>query len=131
MDTRTIAECMRSSFADAPFPAVVTRLADAGVEAYSADLIALRETCYDAANGSFDEPMPLTGAPQIAGSFDRDRVAAAVAAIQRAEIGYAEFLRHIMRAGCARYSVFFGGRKVIYFGRQGDFHTEYFPNAKE
>jgi uncharacterized protein YbcV (DUF1398 family) len=129
MNTATIAECERLSFADAPFPLVVERLAGAGVEAYAADLIALRKTFYDAGGESVDEPMRLANPPAIAAFFDRDRVAATVAAIQRGKIGYAEFLRHIMRAGCARYSVFFGGRKAVYFGRQGDFHTEHFPPA--
>jgi uncharacterized protein YbcV (DUF1398 family) len=129
MNTGVIAECMRLSFADTPFPAVVAKLAEAGVEAYAADLIALRETCYGAGNDSVDEPMPLTDVPAIARLFDGNRVAATVAAIQRGEIGYAQFLRRIMRAGCAGYSVFFGGRKVMYFGRQGDVHTEYFPDA--
>lgn len=131
MNNQTIAECMALSFANTPFPAVVGKLAGAGVQAYAADLIALRKTYYDAANHSVDEPMPLTDAPPIAASFDEARVAATVSAIQRGEIGYAEFLRRIMQAGCARYSVFFGGRKAIYFGRQGDFHTEHFPTARQ
>jgi uncharacterized protein YbcV (DUF1398 family) len=54
-------------------------------------------------------------------------VEASVRAIQQKKIGYAEFLRRIMGAGCARYSVFFGGRKAMYFGRDGDFYTEPLP----
>jgi uncharacterized protein YbcV (DUF1398 family) len=127
MNTQTIAECMALSFADTPFPAVVAKLAGTGVTAYMADLIALRSTYYGAGNESIDEVMPLDDVPPLAADFDKDRVAAAVAMIQRGEIGYAEFLRRIMRAGCARYGVFFGGRKVMYFGRQGEFHTEHFP----
>ena len=38
-----------------------------------------------------------------------------------------EFLRRIMQAGCASYRVFFGGRKAMYFGRDGAFYTEPFP----
>jgi uncharacterized protein YbcV (DUF1398 family) len=129
MNRQTIADCMALSFADTPFPAVVQKLAAAGVQAYAADLIALRKTYYDSGEESVDESMPLTGPPAIAASFDKERVAATVSAIQRCEIGYAEFLRRIMQAGCARYSVFFGGRKAMYFGRQGDFHTEHFPSA--
>jgi uncharacterized protein YbcV (DUF1398 family) len=71
--------------------------------------------------------MPLTGAPSIAPAFDRESVEKTVKAIQRKEIGYAEFLRQIMRAGCARYSVFFDGRKAMYFGRNGESYTEPFP----
>jgi uncharacterized protein YbcV (DUF1398 family) len=129
MDTRTIADCMALSFANTPFPTVVQKLAGAGVQAYAADLIALRKTYYDAANESVDKAMPLTDAPVIAEAFDTQSVTETVAAIQRREIGYAEFLRRIMQAGCARYTVFFGGRKAMYFGRQGDFHTEPFPTS--
>jgi uncharacterized protein YbcV (DUF1398 family) len=67
------------------------------------------------------------GGPSIGAAFDPARVAATVKAIQRAEIGYAEFLRRIMDAGCASYAVFIMGRKAMYFGRDGDFYTEPFP----
>jgi uncharacterized protein YbcV (DUF1398 family) len=130
MKTETIAECMKASFANTPFPVVVARLAGAGVTGYNADLIALRQTYYDAGGDSVDEPMPLTASPTIAPAFDRDAVASTVKAIQRKEIGYADFLRTIMRAGCASYRVYFGGRKAMYFGRDGEFYTEPFPAAK-
>jgi uncharacterized protein YbcV (DUF1398 family) len=127
MNTEIIAECMKASFANTPFPAVVQKLAGAGITGYNADLIALRKTYYNGGVESADERMPLTEAPAIAANFDRDAVQATVKAIQRQKIGYAEFLRHIMQAGCARYSVFFGGRKAMYFGRDGEFYTEPFP----
>jgi uncharacterized protein YbcV (DUF1398 family) len=66
--------------------------------------------------------MPLSDAPAIAAAFDTSAVSATVKAIQRREIGYAEFLRRIMRAGCARYSVFFGDRKAVYRPRRGQLH---------
>jgi len=34
MNTDIIADCMAASFADTPFPAVIQRLAGAGVKAY-------------------------------------------------------------------------------------------------
>jgi uncharacterized protein YbcV (DUF1398 family) len=71
--------------------------------------------------------MPLTDAPNIAPAFDGDHIAATVKAIQRQEIGYAEFLRRIMSAGCSHYEVFFKGRKAMYFGRNGECYTEPFP----
>lgn len=131
MNTETIADCMTASFGDTPFPVVVGKLAGAGVTAYTADLIALRKTYYDADAGTIDKPMPLTAIPAVAGRFDAGAVAAAVKAIQRKEIGYAEFLRQIMRAGCASYRVFFDGRKAMYFGRDGEFYTEPFPAQKQ
>lgn len=130
MNTDTIAECMKLSFADTPFPQIVQRLVGADVRAYHADLAALRNTYYGTDGQTFDEALPLASGPAIAGAFDKDAVAAIVKAIQQGRIGYAEFLRQIMAAGCASYGVFIGGRKVIYFGRDGDFHTEHFPSGK-
>jgi uncharacterized protein YbcV (DUF1398 family) len=127
MNIETITECMQLSFADTPFPVTMGKLAGAGVAGYTADLITLRKTYYDSGTGSVDEPLPLTDAPVIADTFDAAAVQASVRGIQQQNIGYAEFLRSIMRAGCARYAVFFGGRKAIYFGRDGDFYTEPFP----
>jgi uncharacterized protein YbcV (DUF1398 family) len=130
MNTDAIAECMELSFADTPFPQIVQRLVGAGVRSYHADLAALRNTYYGVEGEAYDEALPLGTGPAIAGRFDKDTVAATVGAIQQGRIGYAEFLRKIMSAGCASYGVFIGGRKVMYFGRDGDFHTEHFPGAK-
>ena len=127
MNIQTLEACMAASFADTPFPVVLGHLAAAGVTSYTADLMTLRKTYYNAGRQSHDEAMPLTGAPDIAPAFDADRVAATVKAIQRQEIGYAEFLRRIMAAGCSHYEVFCNGRKAMYFGRDGEFYTEPFP----
>jgi uncharacterized protein YbcV (DUF1398 family) len=130
MNTATITECMTLSFADTPFPQVVQRLVGAGVQSYTADLIKLRNTYYDAGGEAFDENLPLKDGPAIAPSFDSAAIAATVKAIQRGEIGYAEFLRRIMRSGCSHYEVFIAGRKAMYFGRDSDFYTEPFPPGK-
>lgn len=129
MRVETINQCLQLSFADTPFPVVMGKLAEAGVTGYDADLIALRKTYYDGGADKVDEALPLTDAPRIPSAFDAAEVEGALRAIQRQEIGYAEFLRRIMRAGCARYLVFFGGRKAMYFGRNGEFFTEPFPGS--
>jgi uncharacterized protein YbcV (DUF1398 family) len=130
VDTHAVEQCMKASFADTPFPQVVQRLIGAGVNSYTADLVKLRKTYYGGGAEACDEPMPLKNGPAIAPAFDSGRVAATVKAIQRGEIGYAEFLRRIMAAGCSHYEVFIGGRKAMYFGRDGNFYTEPFPAAK-
>lgn len=130
MHTDTIAECMKLSFADTPFPKVVERLVGAGVKSYTADLVKLRNTYYGSGGEAFDEALPLQDNPAIALAFDSSGVAASVKAIQRGEIGYDEFLRRIMRSGCSHYEVFIAGRKAMYFGRDGDFYTEPFPAQK-
>jgi uncharacterized protein YbcV (DUF1398 family) len=128
MNTDTIVACMTMSFADTPFPQVVGRLVGAGVQSYTADLVKLRNTYYGTGGEAFDEALPLKDGPAIAPAFDSANVAATVKSIQRGEIGYAEFLRRIMASGCAHYEVFIAGRKAMYFGRDGDFYTEPFPN---
>lgn len=129
MNTEIIRECLNASFADTPFPVVAQKLVGAGVASYNTDLVTLRKTYYDAGIESIDEKLPLTDPPAIAAQFDRDTVQGVVKAIQRKEIGYAEFLRRIMKAGCSGYRVFFNGRKAMYFGRDGEFYTEPFPPA--
>jgi uncharacterized protein YbcV (DUF1398 family) len=130
MNADIIAECMTLSFADTPFPQVVQRLVGAGVKSYTADLVKLRNTYYDGNGEAYDEALPLEDGPAIAPAFDATAVAATVKAIQRGEIGYAEFLRRIMASGCSHYEVFIAGRKAMYFGRDGDFYTEPFPGQK-
>ncbi|HZR61605.1 MAG TPA: DUF1398 family protein [Xanthobacteraceae bacterium] len=127
MNTDTIVECMKLSFADTPFPQVLQRLVGAGVTAYNADLIKLRNTYYGSGGDAYDEALPLRDGPAIAPAFDGAAIAASVKAIQRGEIGYDAFLRRIMGAGCSHYEVFIGGRKAMYFGRDGEFYTEPFP----
>ena len=127
MNTDTIVECMKLSFADAPFPQVVERLVGAGVKSYTADLVKLRNTYYDVGGVAYDETLPLRDAPAIAPAFDAAAVATSVKSIQRGEIGYDAFLRRIMGAGCSHYEVFIGGGKAMYFGRNGEFYTEPFP----
>jgi uncharacterized protein YbcV (DUF1398 family) len=127
MDTKVIAECMKQSFADTPFSKIIPQLAGAGVRSYTADLMKLRNTYYDAGSKAFDEVLPLRDAPVVAPVFDATTVSATVKMIQRGEIGYAEFLRCIMTAGCSHYEVYIVGRKAMYFGRDGDFYTEPFP----
>jgi uncharacterized protein YbcV (DUF1398 family) len=126
MNTHTIEDCMTASFADTPFPKIVARLSEAGVASYTADLVSLRNTYYGADRESYNEALPLAAPPAIAGAFDATAVAAAVKMIQRGEIGYTEFLRRIMGAGCAHYEVFIKGGKAMYFGRDGEFYTEPF-----
>jgi len=121
MNTATIAECMTLSFADTPFPQVVQKLVGAGVKSYTADLVKLRNTYYGADGEAFDEALPLKDGPAIAPAFDAVAVAASVKAIQRGEIGYAEFLRRIMMSGCSHYEVFIAGRRRCISGVMGIF----------
>jgi uncharacterized protein YbcV (DUF1398 family) len=55
-----------------------------------------------------------------------------VAAIREAQadtIPYPEFIKRSTAAGVIGYWAFLTGRKVIYFGRKGETHTEEFPRS--
>lgn len=130
IDTSVIHECTDGSFhRNMPFPQVVQRLVVAGFERYEADLVRLEKTYYMPSGASHVEPSPFSPAAPVAESFAQDQITAALRAIQRNAIDYPEFLRRIMAAGCVNYGVFLRGKRAIYWGRDGDFHVEWFPGA--
>jgi len=111
------------------FAEIIGRLCEIGVERYHADY-SRQEITYYFPNGeslvvSTAHPPHPTGV-----TFSAGDVEAAVRQSQRNEHTYLEFIRKTMSAGCVGYFVQITGRRVIYFGRQGDFHIEYFPPAQ-
>ena len=43
---------------------------------------------------------------------------------------YKGFCKKVARAGCAGYIVSLPGKRVLYYGRTGETHTEYFPGTQ-
>lgn len=134
IDPKTIAameECSRSSAKESiSFPEVVQKLIAAGVESYYADLRQHRKTYYmpdGSAHTVHDEG--LESYP-VSVEFSADGVRDAIKSIQRGEIQYREFLRWIMTAGAATYTVYISGKRAIYTGRKGDSYTEWFPGSR-
>ncbi|MGC2546935.1 MAG: hypothetical protein WA426_13885, partial [Silvibacterium sp.] len=117
-------ECSRRSVAEnITFPEVVQRLASAGVEFYYTDLYQHRKTYYFP-NGdarTIQDDLPNQPAPAI--DFSADEVSSAIKKIQRGEIQYREFLRLILAAGNATYTVYIAGKRAVYVGRNGDSYT--------
>jgi uncharacterized protein YbcV (DUF1398 family) len=109
-----------------PFPTVVGILHEDGVERYSADLVQLRKTYYGVDGEVQANALPLTEPPAIPDTFDAGMVRAAVAESQAGQITYPDFLRRVMAAGTASYTVFIDGQRTIYWGRHGDLHVEEF-----
>jgi uncharacterized protein YbcV (DUF1398 family) len=129
MDTQLLHDTLhKSESGQITFGEVVATLSAAGVESYRADLLTAQETFYTP-EGTHVEPMTLP-ATTIAADFDAPAVLAAIRAAQADTIRYPEFLVRIFHAGCSAYHVFITGRKVIYFGRKGEFHIEEFPSVK-
>lgn len=131
METVTVMrECKELSLqGKIPFPEVVRRLQEAGVERYHVDLTRDETTYYLSCGESH---VFATGGPRdlISEQFDGAAVEGAVRTIQRGEIIFPDFLRRIMAAGCVGYFTQIAGRRVQYVGRTGDMHIEPFPTAK-
>ncbi|MBZ5493132.1 MAG: DUF1398 family protein [Acidobacteriia bacterium] len=111
------------------FPEVVRRLVEADVESYFCDLAAGTETFYTTRGKTHVEKMTLPVLP-VAEEFSSSGIVAAIRAAQTDVIRYPEFMKRSAEAGVTGYWAFLAGRKVIYFGRKGEFHVEEFPHAK-
>jgi uncharacterized protein YbcV (DUF1398 family) len=44
---------------------------------------------------------------------------------------YPQFVEQATAAGCVGYFIQITGKCVQYFGRNGEIHTEWFPDAKQ
>ncbi|HQX51909.1 MAG TPA: DUF1398 family protein [Planctomycetaceae bacterium] len=108
------------------FPEIIGRLAQISVERYHADY-SRQENTYYLADG--DSLVVATPHPTHATAveFSPSAVEVAVRQSQRNEHTYLDFICKTMAAGCVGYFVLITGRRVIYFGRNGDSHVEHFP----
>jgi uncharacterized protein YbcV (DUF1398 family) len=107
----------------------VARLTEAGVTRYTVDLVRFERTLYGTDDETLRDEVMLDPMPVVAAHFSEPDVKAALAAVQAGQISYGEFLRRIMEAGVACYSVFVDGHKVIYSGRDGDELVEPFARV--
>jgi uncharacterized protein YbcV (DUF1398 family) len=126
MNREDVVQAEAMSTRSVPFPQVVAKLALAGVETYYTDLVQLQKVFHSADGESLTHGIPLADAGGIAREFSESEVRSALAAIQGGQISYPEFLHRIMRAGCMGYLVFIRGGRVLYFGRDGEFHVAQF-----
>lgn len=126
--TETMQQCAALSLASKiTFPEVLSRLSAINVERYHADYCRSEVTYYLTSGESLVVPTPHPDHP-LALEFSAAAVEQAVRQSQQGEHTYADFVRKTMQAGCVGYFVQLTGQRVIYFGRTGDSHTEYFPS---
>jgi len=112
------------------FPEVVGQLLAAGVEYYHVDYVGMRKTFYGAGGDVVVTPINYEGLPPVAADFDPAALRADILDSQRNGQKYRDFTRRAMVAGVQGYFAFLRGKRVTYFGRQGDQHTEWFPGAE-
>lgn len=110
------------------FPAIVRALTEAGFEGYDVDYRRGTSTYFRASGESVQLALPTMDTPVVA-EFHASDVERAVREAQNKAPGYtyAGFCGKVKTAGCAGYMVSFLGRRVVYFGRTGETHVEYFP----
>ncbi|OAP61480.1 hypothetical protein AYL99_03683 [Fonsecaea erecta] len=131
------------------FPKTVAALLQLGVTRYHVDYSAHTTTTYaprkstsatatatdtDADTPSIETeqiaiPAPSAGLFKPDTPWDAAALTRAIRRVQRGETVYAEFARECVDAGVAGYFAFLTGRRVLYYGRDGDVHVEWFPGA--
>jgi uncharacterized protein YbcV (DUF1398 family) len=125
----SIYDTVRGSLtAELSFAEIVGRLSEIGVERYHADYSRGETTYYLASGESLVVEIPWEK-NSIATEFSAEAIAEAVQKSQRGEHTYSDFVRKSMASGCVGYFVQIAGRRVLYFGRGGEIHTEWFPGA--
>ena len=130
MNASIINETARKTLAgEISFPEVVSQLLTAGVEYYHVDYVGMKKTFYGTDEEVTVTPISYEGLPPVAFDFSVDGLKADILDSQRNGQHYQDFTRRAMQAGVQGYFAFLRGKRVTYFGRQGDQHTEWFPGA--
>ena len=123
-----IRDCAAASAeARVSFAEVVQRLTAARIERYLVDFLR-GETVYYAPGAEPHAIATHKAAEEPAAAFSAAGVAAAVRGAQSG-LPYPDFCAQAMQAGCVGYHASLVGRRVVYYGRTGDSHVEWFPGA--
>ena len=113
------------------FPQSLQRLMEAGFDGYAVDFRRSTRTYYMPNGETLELKTDPTSTP-VAESFDAAVVKEAIREAQALVPGYTYegFCAKVARAGCAGYVVSLLGQRVLYYGRTGETHTEYFPGTE-
>lgn len=113
------------------FPQSIKMLIEAGFDGYAVDFRHSTRTYYMADGQALELEMSPILAP-VAERFDAEIVKAALREAQMQVPGYTYkgFCAKVVGAGCAGYIVSCLGKRVLYYGRTGETHTEYFPGTQ-
>ena len=113
------------------FPQTLRVLMDAGFDGYAVDFRRSTRTYY-MPNGEAIELQTAPTPTPVADSFDASVVRQAIREAQGLVPGYTYkgFCAKVAEAGRAGYMVSLLGRRVLYYGRTGETHTEYFPGTQ-
>lgn len=115
---------------DMPFPEIVGNLIGEGVEYYHVDYVSRSFSFYSASGGVVVAPLVFEGLPEVASDFNVAELRTAILDSQQNGQKFREFCVRAMKSGVQSYFAFLRGQRVLYVGRQGDQHVEWFPGAK-
>jgi uncharacterized protein YbcV (DUF1398 family) len=112
------------------FPQSVRILTEAGFDGYAVDFRRSTRAYYMPDGEAVELETERTRAP-VAGRFDAAVIKEALREAQALVPGYTYkgFCAKVAAAGCAGYVVSLLGKRVVYYGRTGETHTEYFPGT--
>lgn len=113
-----------------PFPQIVGKLIAEGVEYYHVDYATNSFTFYSASGATVMASLPFEELPSIAPDLDAAALKAAILDSQQHGQAFRRFCERAISAGVQGYFAFLRGQRVLYLGRQGDQHVEWFPGAK-
>lgn len=127
-EIRNLAEATLSG--SMPFPEIVGNLISQGVEYYHVDYASMSFSFYSANGGVVVAPLVFDSLPKAAVDFNVVELRAAISDSQQNGQKFQQFCLRALNAGVQSYFAFLRGQRVLYLGRQGDQHVEWFPGAK-
>ncbi|MFZ1389273.1 MAG: DUF1398 family protein [Thiolinea sp.] len=110
------------------FPEAVGGLLEAGVDYYHVDYVKQRKTFYGKDGLTAETQIHYMNLPKVAPELDAVALKAVILDSQVNHQAYEAFTQRAMQAGVVAYFAFLNGRRVVYWGRSGESHTEYFPD---
>ncbi|WP_020393761.1 DUF1398 family protein [Thiolinea disciformis] len=110
------------------FPEVVGNLLKADVDYYYVDYVKQGKTFYSNDGQTVETLIHYQNLPPIARALDKLTLKTIILDSQVNHQSYEIFTRRSMAAGVVGYFAFLNGRRVVYWGRDGESHTEYFPD---
>jgi uncharacterized protein YbcV (DUF1398 family) len=112
------------------FPQSVKTLVEAGFDGYAVDFRRSTRAYYMPGAEAIELDTERT--EPAAERFDAAAIKEALREAQAQVPGYTYkgFCAKVTKAGCAGYVVSLLGKQVLYYGRTGETHTEYFPGTQ-
>jgi|SRR5271169_2638228 len=111
------------------FPEILSTLGKEAVESYHVDFLRNEYRYYARSGESFVTEAALVH-DVVAPEFSAEKIENINKRVQAGEAWYPDFVREGAAAGCAYYIVYLYGKKVRYFGRDGDEYVQYFPGSR-